>query len=99
MAEDDTTAACDVRADDPVLDERLIVAPAAGVFFPAFTDVSVEEPGMVAIGDEVGMLVQSGEKHLVTSPFTGALLAMLAQPGERVRMYQPVAWVSVADEP
>lgn len=98
MAEDDTTTR-EVTADDPDLVERLIVAPATGIFFPAFTDVSVEEPGMVAIGDEVGMLVQSGEKHPVTSPFTGALLAMLAQPGERVRMYQPVAWVSVSDEP
>jgi hypothetical protein len=97
MAEDDT-AAC-VRADDPDLAERLIVAPCAGVFFPAFTDVSIDEPGAVAIGDEVGMLVQTGEKHLVTSPFTGALLAMLARPGERLRMHQPIAWVSVADEP
>ena len=38
---------------------------------------------MVAIGDEVGVLVRSGEKHLVISPFTGELLGMLAEPGER----------------
>jgi biotin carboxyl carrier protein len=87
-----------VRADDLDLVERLVVAPVAGVFFPAFTDVSAESPGMVAIGDEIGVLVQSGEKHPVTSPFTGELLGMLAQPGERLRMYQPIAWLTIADE-
>ena len=91
--------AAEVQADDLDLVERLVIAPAAGVFFPAFTDVSAEHPGIVAIGDEIGMLVQTGEKHLVTSPFTGSLLGMLAQPGERVRMYQPVAWLTTADEP
>jgi biotin carboxyl carrier protein len=54
---------------------------------------------MVAIGDEIGVLLQSGEKRPVTSPFTGELLGMLAEPGERVRMYQPVAWLTIADEP
>jgi biotin carboxyl carrier protein len=88
-----------VRADDIDLVERLVVAPVAGAFFPAFTDVSATSPGMVAIGDEVGVLVRSGEKHPVISPFTGELLGMLAEPGERVRMHQPVAWLTIADEP
>jgi biotin carboxyl carrier protein len=97
-AEDITNPETEVRADQVDMVERLIIAPAAGVFFPAFTDVSAENPGMVAIGDEIGMLVQAGEKHLVTSPFTGSLLGMLAQPGERVRQHQPLAWLTLSDE-
>jgi hypothetical protein len=33
----------------------------------------------------------------VHSPFTGELLGLLAAPGERVRAYQPVAWLTTAD--
>lgn len=88
----------DVLAEDVLLDERLIVASTAGTFFPAFTEVSAEHPGIVAVGDEIGVLVQSGDKHTVTSPFTGRLMGMLAMPGERVRMYQPIAWLTTADD-
>ena len=49
-----------VGADDIDLVERLVVALVTGVFFPALTDVSATSPGMVATGDEVGVLVQSG---------------------------------------
>ena len=51
-----------VGADDIDLVERLVVAPVTGVFFPALTDVSATSPGMVATGDEVGVLVQSGRE-------------------------------------
>ena len=49
-------------------------------------------------GDEVGVVVRNGEKHPVTSPFTGELLGLLAASGERVRAYQPVAWLTTADD-
>ena len=94
-AHPDPHSADPVHADDLDLVERLVVAPVAGVFFPAFTDVSAASPGMVAIGDEIGVMVQSGEKHPVASPFTGELLGMLAQPGERLRRYQPIAWLTI----
>jgi biotin carboxyl carrier protein len=87
-----------VVAEHVDLDERLIVAPVTGIFFPAFTEVSAEHPGMVALGDEIGVLVQSGDKHPVISPFTGQLMGMLALSGERVRAYQPVAWLTTADD-
>jgi biotin carboxyl carrier protein len=86
-----------VVAEDLGLDERLVVAPVTGTFFPAFTEVSAAHPGMVAVGDEIGVLVQSGDKHPVVSPFTGQLMGMLAMPGERVREHQPVAWLTTAD--
>lgn len=102
MHQDHRAAAADhsdaVLADDVDLVERLVVAPVAGVFFPAYTDISAGSPGSVAIGDEIGVLVRAGEKHSVTSPFTGQLLGMLAQAGERVRLYQPVAWLTMADD-
>jgi biotin carboxyl carrier protein len=85
-----------VVAEDVGLDERLVIAPVTGTFFPAFTEVSAEHPGIVAVGDEIGVLVQSGDKHPVLSPFAGQLMGMLAMPGERVREYQPVAWLSIA---
>ena len=84
-------------AEDVSLDERLIVAPVTGTFFPAFTEVSTAHPGIVAAGDEIGVLVQSGDKHPVVSPFTGRLMGMLAMPGERVREHQPIAWLTLAD--
>jgi biotin carboxyl carrier protein len=43
-------------------------------------------------------VVRNGEKHPVTSPFTGELLGLLAASGERVRAYQPVAWLTTADD-
>jgi biotin carboxyl carrier protein len=88
----------DVLAEDIDLPERLVISPVAGMFFPAFTEVSSEHPGMVAVGDEIGVVVQTGEKHLVTSSFTGRVMGMLAMPGERVRKHQPVAWLSILDD-
>ncbi len=88
----------DVVAEDVELPERLVISPVAGMFFPAFTEVSAEQPGMVAVGDEIGVVVQTGEKHPVTSTFTGRVMGMLAMPGERVRMHQPVAWLSIIDD-
>lgn len=87
-----------VHAETVHVDERLIVSPVDGAFFPAFADLSPAHPGEVAIGDEIGVVVQTGEKHAITSHATGRLVGLLALPGERVRRYQPVAWLTVADE-
>jgi hypothetical protein len=42
-------------------------------------------------------VVQNGEKHPVHCPFTGQLMALMAAPGQRVRAYEPVAWLTTAD--
>lgn len=84
-------------AEDVNLHERLILAPCAGTFHPVNPDVSWAEPIRVAIGDEVGVVIQLGEKHEIESAFTGTLLGMLVLPGERVRARQPVAWLTTAD--
>ncbi|MBV8692095.1 MAG: hypothetical protein JOY57_10590 [Actinobacteria bacterium] len=70
--------------------ERLIVAPAVGVFEP------VDPQDAVIEGDAVGHVVVSGERIPVRSRFTGALIGMLAVAGERVREGQPVAWLRTA---
>jgi biotin carboxyl carrier protein len=70
--------------------ERLIVAPAVGVFEPVDSQDAVNE------GDAVGHVVVSGERIAVRSRFTGALIGMLAVNGERVREGQPVAWLRTA---
>lgn len=84
-------------AEDVSLQERLILAPRAGTFHPVNPDVSRAEPIRVAIGDEVGVVIQLGEKHEIESSFTGMLLGLLVLPGERVRAGQPVAWLTTAD--
>jgi len=84
-----------VRAEHVDVVERLVISPLTGMFFPAFTDVSPIHPGIVVVGDEIGVVVQTGEKHPIVSPFTGRLMGLLAMPGERVRIHQPVAWLSL----
>lgn len=78
--------------------ERLITARTGGVFYPTFSDITVDNPVMIAIGDEIGVLVQSGEKHTVESPFTGLLMGLIALPGERVKAHQPLAWLTTDDD-
>ena len=72
--------------------ERMIVAPAVGVFRPHGVDegVTVDE------GDEIGIVEGPGTRCPVRSPFRGTLMGMLAHPGERLREGQPVAWLRVA---
>lgn len=96
-AVDDSLASC--CAEEVRVFERLVTAPMAGTFYPTFSDITVDKPVTVAVGDEIGVLVQSGEKHTVESPFTGLLLGLIALPGERVRAHQPLAWLTVDDHP
>ena len=72
--------------------ERLIVAPAVGVFRPHV----VGEGATVYEGDEIGIVEGPGTSCAVRSPFRGTLMGMLAHPGERLREGQPVAWLRVA---
>ena len=76
--------------------ERLIVAPAVGVFEPVEAHDGVTEGDDVNEGDAVGHVVVSGERIAVRSRFTGALIGMLAVHGERVREGQPIAWLRTA---
>lgn len=90
--------------------ERVIVAPAVGVFRPlADSDVDLTELGtaiagdtpappgtVVAAGQAIGVIEGPGSSTPVRSPFAGFLVGMLARAGERVREGQPVAWLRLA---
>jgi biotin carboxyl carrier protein len=108
------TPARSVRGEQLEVSERVILAPAVGVFNPVSprTDdhesesiVDVErhqadhepqvEGTMVTEGEVVGVVEVRGQALPVRSAFTGALMGMLAHPGERVREGQPVAWLRV----
>ncbi len=67
--------------------ERLVVAPAAGVFQP--------DPGAPTEGQplQVGGLLGTVNGTDVRSPFAGALQGMLALGGERLVEGQPIAWL------
>jgi hypothetical protein len=84
------------HAEDLHVDERLVTAPVAGLFHPLVFDVAPDDPLRIADGDEIGIIVRSGEKHPVSCRFTGLLAGMLVLPGERVRIHQPVAWLRSA---
>jgi len=74
--------------------ERVILAPAVGVFHPVDAENAAE--GEVVEGQVVG-IVEVGDRRLpVRSAFTGRLVGMMAHPGERVREGQPVAWLRVS---
>ena len=74
--------------------ERVIVAPALGVFRPV-DDAPPPEGKVVRKGDVVGVVEVGGRTVPVRSAFTGRLVGMMAHAGERVRENQPVAWLRV----
>jgi biotin carboxyl carrier protein len=78
--------------------ERVIVAPAVGVFRPlADTEADLMEAGeLISAGQAIGVVEGPGSSTPVRSPFGGFLVAMLAHRGERVREGQPVAWLRLA---
>jgi multidrug efflux pump subunit AcrA (membrane-fusion protein) len=76
--------------------ERIILAPAAGLFRPLPPKTVTTEGEIVYEGQSVGIVTSSGTPHDVTSPFSGFLMGILAHPGERVREGQPVAWLRTA---
>lgn len=82
-----------VQGERLVATERLVVAPALGTFRPLPPETVTAEGEIVEAGQAVGTVDSSGESVPVTSPFHGFLMGMLAQPGERVREGQPIAWL------
>lgn len=73
--------------------ERVIVAPAVGVFRPITPADGADN--VIAAGQAIGVVEGPGASTPVRSPFPGALVGMLARAGERVREGQPVAWLRV----
>jgi [acyl-carrier-protein] S-malonyltransferase len=69
--------------------ERVVVSPSAGVFDP---DPSLSA-GLVLVPGQV--LGRVGEDE-VRSAFTGEIVGVLAVPGERVTVSQPIAWLRTA---
>ena len=81
--------------------ERVIVAPAVGVFRPLASehDLDLTDSGngtIVTAGQAIGVIEGPGSSTPVHSPFGGFLIGMLARAGERVREGQPVAWLRLA---
>ena len=80
--------------------ERVIVAPAVGVFRPfGDSEVDLTSTGamtLIAPGEAIGVIEGPGSSTPVRSPFGGFLVGMLARRGERVREGQPVAWLRLA---
>jgi len=73
--------------------ERVIVAPAIGLFMPRegmFNGMRIDR------GDAIGEVQGPGTATPVCSPFDGVLQGVLTLPGERLRRGQPVAWLRVA---
>ncbi|HUR18259.1 MAG TPA: hypothetical protein VMZ51_04895 [Acidimicrobiales bacterium] len=87
-----------VHGEELRVPERVILAPALGVFEPTTPEgeTATEAEGrLVTEGQVVGVVNASGKALPVRSAFTGFLMGMLAHPGERVREGQPVAWLRV----
>jgi biotin carboxyl carrier protein len=73
--------------------ERVIVAPAGGVFRPAPPQTVTADGEVVYAGQVVGVIEMNGDETPVTSAFTGFFMGHMAHDGERVRQDQPVAWL------
>lgn len=74
--------------------ERVIVAPAVGVFRPL---AEGEGSGtVITAGQAIGVVEGPGASTFVRSPFGGFLVGLLARAGERVREGQPVAWLRLS---
>ncbi len=86
-------AAAVFQGDDLRLAERLVVAPEAGTFRPLPPETVTAEGEIVREGQAVGRVDGPGRTVEVCSFFTGFLMGMLVEPGERVRPGQPVAWL------
>ena len=91
----DGTDLFSICAEEVHVPERLIAAPAAGVFRSAPPEVVTAEGEIVQAGQVMGEIEITGGSVTVTSAHTGFLMGLLALPGERVRAEQPLAWVRV----
>ena len=75
------TAAPEVHAEDLHVDERLVVAPVAGVFHPAVGDCSPDDPLKVDAGDEIGVVVASGRSTRCRAASPGSRRGCSCCPG------------------
>lgn len=75
--------------------ERLVVAPSAGVFRWLPAETLTAEGELVAPGQSIGVIEGPGTTTPVLSAFAGFLMGMLAEPGQRLRQGQPVAWLRI----
>ncbi|CAN5684101.1 hypothetical protein BH10ACT1_BH10ACT1_01600 [soil metagenome] len=87
------------EGDDTRIDVRMVVAPIAGVFQPAPADDVTAEGEVVAVGAVIGHIAGPGRDEPVVSFCAGFLVRLLAEPGERVRPGQPIAWLHPVDRP
>ncbi len=84
------TLAAQYLGETTTMKERLIVAPAVGVFrltAVAFRGAFIDE------GQCIGIICSTGRDREVLSAFSGQLMGVLASDGERVRPGQPIAWM------
>lgn len=84
-----------VQGERLLVPERMIVAPAVGVFRPLDPETVTCEGEIVDEGQAIGVIEGPGTAVDVCSPFRGFLMGMLAAPGQRLREGQPVAWLRV----
>lgn len=85
-----------VQGEQMHVPERLVVAPAAGVFVRLSPETVTAEGELVAAGQSIGVIEGPGTATPVQSPFGGFLMGMLAESGQRLRAGQPVAWLRLA---
>jgi [acyl-carrier-protein] S-malonyltransferase len=84
------TVAASHHGEHLYVSERLVISPYAGVFEPETVFGAGAAEGEAI---EVGALLGRVAGEDVRSPFRGSLMGMLALPGERVQVGQPVAWL------
>ncbi len=87
------------EGDDTQIDVRLVVAHIAGVFQPAPVGEITTEGELISAGGVIGHIAGPGRNDPVISFCTGFLVRPLAEPGERVRPGQPLAWLHPVDRP
>jgi len=87
-----TAPIVDLPGEHVAVPERMIVAPAVGVFRALGADAGTQ----LAVGDIVGVVEGPGTRQPVRSPFAGVVMGVLAHEGERLRLGQPIAWMRVS---
>ncbi len=85
--------------DDTRIDVRMVVAPIAGIFQPAPVGEITAEGELISLGGVIGHIAGPGREEPVISFCAGFLVRLLAEPGERVRPGQPIAWLHPVDRP
>jgi biotin carboxyl carrier protein len=75
------------------IDEKVIVSPCAGRFFPLPPEVFTTEGEWVEAGQPVGEVQVNGETVVVRSPHRGWMMGMLAVVGQPVRSGEALFWV------